>query len=650
MNINSQGTADVLAGRYRPTELIASGASGAVYRAVDTKLGDEIVAIKFIHTFLRNDKELMRRLRNEVLISRRLSSPHIVQVYDFGFGSEGIPFVVMEFVDGVTLRRKLSQSGGAGLSVRETIGIVQQLLTALSVAHAEQIVHHDVKPENILFDRNGTLKLADFGISRLVEIEYSRSQTQETLGTPTYISPEQLRGSKGDLRSDLYAAGVLTYELLSGQPPFRGDTFFEIAAKHLHEEPSIDGIPEDKRLPWVSEFVLCCLEKNPEARFPGAAQALTYLDTHSTDTLRPSVMTISGKWHEQRKERKKKERLRLRNVVRVATATLLFLLFLISVICSHTNARAKWSMAEALLTLERLTGWELNPLKAIYGVTISVKHPEQLFSLIQRETDYEKMYFSFVLIKNCDVFSLRNAAGDTILTHAVKMEHEVLIDEIIGKWKTLPPIQQKRFILARDGDGHTALELALRLNHHLGLSYLTGLYPEGPYNDNGDTMLHLAVHYGTDLPFIDQYPGYDKLVRHTNKQGNTALHLVMDPQYSWKHQNALAFIYRGGDVNAKNAQGDTALLVGVKANAAMRVAALVTANMFVDVGIPDAAGKTALMLAVEQGNAVVADALSSVDRRYRFDAGYRNKVLGMVPRRNHLPILNVIDKKPFEGA
>lgn len=164
----------LIAGRYELLEPIGSGGAGVVYRARDTTLRNEIVAVKLIHTFLQNDEALMRRLKNEVLITRRLASPHIVQVYDFGFAG-GAPFVVMEFIEGRTLREMLSKRNKEENPVSDLLSVLKQLMKALAVAHAARVAHRDIKLENILFDRAQTLKLADFGIARLLE-------TQRALG------------------------------------------------------------------------------------------------------------------------------------------------------------------------------------------------------------------------------------------------------------------------------------------------------------------------------------------------------------------------------------------------------------------------------------------------------------------------------------
>ena len=240
----------VLDGRYLVRSRIARGGMATVYLALDQRL-DREVAVKVMHPNLADDEDFLHRFTREARSAARLSHPGIVQVYDQG-QHDGVAFLAMEHVPGRTLRDLMNERGT--LTARESLDLLEPVLDALGAAHAAGLVHRDVKPENVLLGDDGRLKVADFGLARAVN-SATTSQTGLLLGTVAYLAPEQVERGLADARSDVYAAGVMLYELLTGHPPYAGDTPLAVAYQHVHHDvpaPSVE-VPD---LPWqVDELV-----------------------------------------------------------------------------------------------------------------------------------------------------------------------------------------------------------------------------------------------------------------------------------------------------------------------------------------------------------------------------------------------------------
>ncbi len=219
----------VIDGRYRVRELIAHGGMGSVYRAVDTRLERE-VALKVMREDLARDATFVQRFRHEARAAARLSHPHVVGVYDQG-DDNGVVFLAMELVAGATLRSRLAAEGA--LSAGESLGIMRDVLDALAAAHRAGLVHRDVKPEHVLISRDGVVKVADFGLARAVS-SHTATATGTMLGTVSYLAPEQVEGHRGDERSDVYAAGLVLYEMLTGAKAVDGELPIHVAYQHVH--------------------------------------------------------------------------------------------------------------------------------------------------------------------------------------------------------------------------------------------------------------------------------------------------------------------------------------------------------------------------------------------------------------------------------
>jgi beta-lactam-binding protein with PASTA domain/tRNA A-37 threonylcarbamoyl transferase component Bud32 len=263
----------LLGGRYELDGIVGRGGMAEVYRARDIRL-DRIVAVKTLREDLARDQTFQARFRREAQSAASLNHPSIVAVYDTGeddTDGSHIPYIVMEYVDGRTLRDLLRED--RRLLPERALEITDGVLRALDYSHRNGIVHRDIKPGNVMLTRDGKVKVMDFGIARAVsDAQATMTQTAQVIGTAQYLSPEQARGERVDARSDLYSTGCLLYELLTGRPPFLGDSPVAIAYQHVRENPVPPSRVDPEVPQWADAIVLRAMEKDPRDRYQSAAE------------------------------------------------------------------------------------------------------------------------------------------------------------------------------------------------------------------------------------------------------------------------------------------------------------------------------------------------------------------------------------------
>ncbi|MFJ2148259.1 Stk1 family PASTA domain-containing Ser/Thr kinase [Streptomyces microflavus] len=260
-----------LGGRYELGSVLGRGGMAEVYLAHDTRLG-RTVAVKTLRADLARDPSFQARFRREAQSAASLNHPAIVAVYDTGedyVDGVSIPYIVMEYVDGSTLRELLHS--GRRLLPERTLEMTVGILQALEYSHRAQIVHRDIKPANVMLTRNGQVKVMDFGIARAMgDSGMTMTQTAAVIGTAQYLSPEQAKGEQVDARSDLYSTGCLLYELLAVRPPFVGDSPVAVAYQHVREEPQPPSNFDPEITPEMDAIVLKALTKDPDYRYQSA--------------------------------------------------------------------------------------------------------------------------------------------------------------------------------------------------------------------------------------------------------------------------------------------------------------------------------------------------------------------------------------------
>ncbi|WP_052218743.1 Stk1 family PASTA domain-containing Ser/Thr kinase [Thermincola ferriacetica] len=319
--------------RYEILSQLGGGGMALVYKARCTLL-QRIVTIKVLRPEFTSDPDFVDRFRNEAQAVARLSHPNIVGIYDVG-EENGIHYIVMEYIEGRNLKEVIHEKGA--LPVNEAVNIAKQICDALSHAHENGIIHRDIKPHNILLANNGRVKVTDFGIARAVTAS-TITQHGTILGSVHYISPEQAKGQPATAQSDLYSAGVVLYEMLTGKVPFEADTPVSVALKHIQEKPAIPSTVNPQVTPELDKVILRAMEKDPGLRYQTAKSMAADLNTVllgrisdetkaiDMDEFATKVMPVvsdtgqEGGTGESRKERRRK---RVRPMVKVYAAVII---------------------------------------------------------------------------------------------------------------------------------------------------------------------------------------------------------------------------------------------------------------------------------------------------------------------------------------
>ncbi|MGZ8636834.1 MAG: Stk1 family PASTA domain-containing Ser/Thr kinase [Actinomycetota bacterium] len=256
----------ILGGRYRVERELGRGGMAKVYLGKDTVLG-RTVAVKILAPQFADDPNFVTRFRREAQAAARISNQNLVSVFDTG-SDDGVHFIVMEYVEGRTLAQFLT--GGGRIMPDRAIDIAMDVCRALSAAHAQGVVHRDIKPGNIMLDDRGDVKVTDFGIARVVTTAETVAQTAAVLGTASYLSPEQAQGQPVDGRTDIYSLGCVLFEMVTGRPPFLGDSPVAVASKQVLEQPTPPSRLNPDVSPDLDAVILRALAKNPENRYASA--------------------------------------------------------------------------------------------------------------------------------------------------------------------------------------------------------------------------------------------------------------------------------------------------------------------------------------------------------------------------------------------
>ncbi len=296
----------ILSGRYKVVSMIGEGGMSVVWRAQDMNTG-KLVAVKVLRDEYRDDETFIRRFEREALAASRMTHPNIANLLDVGLEEDGTRYLVIEYVSGITLKQFIRDNGAIRPDTASQI--IMRVLAAVQHAHQNGVIHRDIKPQNILLDKEGAVKVSDFGIARVANSQTMSQDTDTVMGSVYYFSPEQAKGAVVDEKSDIYSVGVVFYEMLTGRVPFTGDTPVAIAMRHLQEAP----MPPSEAQPAVPAaldyVVLHAMEKRPRNRYQTAADMLrdVRLALEHPDTILAARQEMERRDQEARRDQRRRE-------------------------------------------------------------------------------------------------------------------------------------------------------------------------------------------------------------------------------------------------------------------------------------------------------------------------------------------------------
>ena len=310
--------------RYQIIEEIGQGGMGRVFKAKDLEL-DTIVALKMIKPQFSADPDIVNRFKRELLLAREILHEHVIRIHDLG-EIKGIKYISMNYIEGNTLKEILQSTGK--LTVEKTIDIIKQVCSALITAHNKGIIHRDLKPQNIMLDKSGKAYVLDFGIARSIHVESDASEEGIVLGTPDFMSPEQIKGEKADATTDIYSLGIILYEMATGKLPFTAADHKELLYKHLHELPEPPSRFTSQLPLQLERIILKCLEKKKKDRFQSVQDILQEIEMDKTIEVTP----VKPQKGEEKKGEEKKKRKFLKPFLKVALRVFIILVIVYAVI------------------------------------------------------------------------------------------------------------------------------------------------------------------------------------------------------------------------------------------------------------------------------------------------------------------------------
>lgn len=593
----------LIVSRYEVDSLLGRGGMGWVLRVRDRQFYNEFVALKILYPHLVATESSLLRFQNEVSITRRLSHPSIVQTFGFGRTDAGLAYVAMEYVEGQTLKELIREAGGE-LPFETVQRILIQLIGGLRYAHSQGIIHRDLKPENILVRADGVVKIADFGLAQVFREESHLTKTGNIVGTPQYMSPEQVQGLPLNCQTDIYSFGILGFELAAGAPPFEGGTLFEVAEKHLTEIlPALEHRPG-----WFSWFLSLCTAKSLDERFSSFDKLLEFLDSYISTEVHHDVAELSGT-SALAPQRADGWRSRLRPKFALLISALFVLVVFVSwVYLSRNNSEMRYRFTERLFRLEQSTGIDPRIVGKLHGVQHSFYESDFLFN---RDTHHllVRAYVDAGLDPN-------TKNGEEYLIHRILNEYPMVVEGQLVLLRTL--IEAGADLNAREGEARTPVFLAVFRARTKALKILLERGADPNLTDGkGWTPLSRSVpSRGLEYTKLLLKHGADPDIRLPG--GTTVLHLAAQhSEQSRALEQLRLLLAHGAEPNSQDELGRTPLMnaVGRKRNSPEQEEFLKLLAKKTDLSLKDKQGKTALMLAQEAGDKLAIAIITEFSKR-----------------------------------
>ncbi len=534
----------LLDGRYEVVKLLGSGTVGTALHVLDRELEGQSLVVKVMHPHLASDPSLVKRFCAEALLTRQLSHPNIIRVYDV-ISSESAHFITMEYIRGCSLDELLQGCSGGRLPFEEAIFILQQILSGLVAAHSNEVIHRDLKPSNIIVDRTGGVKILDFGLAKSVEGDLGLTRTGELIGTPFYMAPEQF-GNRSDASGDLYSFSVLAFEMLTGVLPFKSDNVLLLKQLHLTERFPWEKLDEVNVPEWLKSLLQSCAAKSPVDRPAESRLVLAEMRRSHQNTASEVVQQSICRGVRQRERSNHILTGKFRDILRAIWIGVV----VIGMIGTLNEKPARLRIVQRVVRVQLMTGISAAPVMWLFGFgDYSELDGAALFKAIDNNDDYAiRMLISVGVDPN-----LPNSDGVTPLVHALPQSAQVVADLCVnGASANLV-----------DKNGNTALLVSTKL----GLKERTSILLRtcnaslGSVDSNGDTALHIAVSLG-DISFVDLVLAVApekalRIQRTLNHEQVNAMHIAVQKQDSVMLNSLL----KGGfDVDMRDGAGWTAAM------------------------------------------------------------------------------------------
>lgn len=566
-SLSDETKSQLIAGRYELVSLLGSGRMGAVYLARDRALDHHLVALKL----LKIEQSDERALRREVIACRRIKNAHVVQLFEFGTVDQQA-FLVLEYVAGGTLRQLIEGDEFAALTFEERLRLFRECCLAIEAAHSKGIVHRDIKSDNVLLTEDRSVKITDFGFARLLDSEYSRSRSDDTIGTPFYMAPEQFHGQRGDVGSDIYSLGILAFELFTGQLPYPGSNFLQLAVAHIQHPLPSEGLHAAQLPRWLIDLIERCCAKERDARFRSVHELLRTIE----ENLPPVTLEHSDRrkavleelQHSERRQRRGARRRRM--FLSLRNFGLPFTLFALMLLC-FANDRSAGTAAIFFFRLERRLGLDLSVLARAFSVPWSITRPHEVFALIdQSELRAGPRMALRELAALGALVGLHDANGDTPLTYAARNGRREAVNTMLAVG--VAPTERNRA-------GESPIQLAFRARDFAIISALGGWAPFERCDALGNTALQLLAQNGQWEEMLTLAKsglirftlggdaGRRRWLNFANDAGDTVLHLLArrrDSRAAGEYLSILLLL--GADRNIQNNRGETPLHTSIAAN------------------------------------------------------------------------------------